>query len=238
MSKPIKQLVQNELVRRFRGVQDLAVVGFTGLDAVTTHAVRGRLLDKGVRMMVVKNSIARQAFKSLGLAKAADMLEGPCAVAYGTDQKVSVVSVVRSLLEVGKDAPQLTVKAALLEGMIFPRDRIDELSKYPTRDEALGQLAAVLLAPGRKLAACLIGPGSKVAAILKTIEEKRKESGEGAPKAEALAVETQAPASQTGAPAPEAKAPAVETQAPAPEAKAPAAQTGIAEATPPTPAKE
>ena len=205
MSKPIKQLVQNELVRRFEGVESLVVVGFTGLDAVTTHTVRGRLLDKGVRMMVVKNSIARQAFKKLGLEKASEMLEGPCAVAFGTDPKVSVVSVVRTLLEIGKDAPHLTVKAALLEGMVFPQDRIDELSKYPTREEALGQLAAVLLAPGRKLAACLIGPGGKVAAILKTIEEKRKEAGEGAPKAET----------------------------PAPEGQTPAPEAGVAEATPP-----
>ena len=41
MSKPIKQLVQNELVRRFEGVESLVVVGFAGLDAVTTHTVRG-----------------------------------------------------------------------------------------------------------------------------------------------------------------------------------------------------
>jgi large subunit ribosomal protein L10 len=196
MSKPIKQLVQNELLRRFEGVQSIAVVGFTGLDAITTHAVRGRLLEKGVRMMVVKNSIARQAFKKLGLEKASEMLDGPCAVAYGTKPDISVVSVVRSLLEIGKDAQKLTVKAALLEGLIFPQDRIEELSKYPTREEAIGQLAALLLAPGRKLAACVIGPGGKVAALLKTIEEKRKEAGEAAPQAESAAPAAAAPAAQ------------------------------------------
>ena len=221
MSKPVKQLVQNELLRRFEGIESLAVVGFTGLDAVTTHTVRGRLLEKGIRMMVVKNSIARQAFKKLGMEKACDMLEGPCAVAFGTDPKIGVVTVVRTLLEIGKEAPHLTVKAALLEGLIFSQDRIDELSKYPTRDEALGQLAAILLAPGRKLAACIIGPGGKVASILKTIEEKRKEAGESAPKAESPAAEA-APAAAAAAPA----------------AEAPAAQTGTAEAAPPAPAKE
>ena len=190
MSRPVKELVRNQLMKRFGGIDSLVVVGFTGLDAVTTHAVRGRLLDKGIRMTVVKNSVARQAFKKLGLEKAAEMLDGPCAVAYSPDPTVGVAEVVRALLDTAKDAPMLTVKAALLEGVIFGKDRIEELSKLPTRDEALGQLAALLLAPGRKLAACLIGPGSKVAAILKTIEEKRKEEETAAaPAPEAPATE-------------------------------------------------
>ncbi len=197
MSKPVKELVRKELVKRFAGVDSLAVVGFTGLDAVTTHTVRGRLLEKGVRLTVVKNSVARQAFKELGLAKAGEMLDGPCAVAYGSDPKVGVVNVVRSLLEIAKETPKLTVKAALLEGEIFGTERIDELSKFPTRDEALSQLVGAILAPGRKLAACLVGPGGKVAAILKTIEEKRKEAGETAPAAAAPAGD--APAAATPA---------------------------------------
>ena len=193
MSKPVKELVRNELMKRLQGIDSLAVVGFTGLDALSTHAVRGRLLEKGIRMTVVKNSVARQAFQKMGLEAASAMLDGPCALAYSPDPKVGVVSVVRTLLDVAKDSPKLTVKAALLEGEVFPTGRIEELSKFPTRDEALSQLAAILLAPGRKLAACLIGPGGKVAAILKTIEENRKKAGEAAPKEEAKVAEAAAP---------------------------------------------
>jgi large subunit ribosomal protein L10 len=213
MSKPVKDMIRSELLKRFAGVDSLAVVGFTGLDAITTHAVRGRLLGKGVRMMVVKNSVARRAFKELGIEKASEMLDGPCAVAYGAEPKVSVVEVVRSLLEISKDAPKLTVKAALLEGQIFGMERIEELSKFPTRDEALSQLASLLLSPGRKLAACLIGPGAKVAALLKTIEDNRKKEADAAPKAETPAAEAAAPAAAAPAPAagenaPPASAPA------------------------------
>jgi large subunit ribosomal protein L10 len=101
------------------------------------------------------------------------------------------------------------VKAAFLEGEIFASDRIEVLSKFPTRDEAIGRVVACILSPGKKLAACIIGPGSKVASILKTIEEK-------APKEEPKPAEAAAPA-----PAPAAQAPA--TAAPAPAAEAPKA---------------
>jgi large subunit ribosomal protein L10 len=149
MSKPVKELVRKELVKRLDGVSSVAVVGFTGIDAITTRTIRGRLRTKSIRMTVVKNAIARQAFKSLGLEVATEMLDGPCALAYGGD---SVVSIVRELLLLSKDTPKLTVKAALLDGEIFGTERIEELSKYPTRTEAIGKIVASLLGPGKILA--------------------------------------------------------------------------------------
>jgi large subunit ribosomal protein L10 len=223
MSKPVKELIKKELLKRFAGVDSLAVVGFTGLDAIATNKIRGRLRKKQINMTVVKNSIAKRAFDDLGIAKASDMLEGPCAVAYGAD---SVVTVVRELLEIGKDSPKLTVKAAFLEGEIFPTERIDELSKFPTRDEAIGRVVACILSPGKKLAACIIGPGSKVASILKTIEEKAPK--EEPKPAEAAPVAAEAPAA--------AAAPAAAVEAPAaPAAEIPASPAAEApKAEPPT----
>ena len=114
MSKPLKELVRKELIRRFQGLTSLAVVGFTGLDGNATNAIRGRLRGKDIHMTVVKNSLARQAFQELGLAAAVDLLDGPCAIAYGQE---SVVTVVRELLEIHREFPKLIVKAAVLEGI-------------------------------------------------------------------------------------------------------------------------
>lgn len=214
MSKPVKELIRNELVKRFEGVTSLAVVGFTGLDAIATHSLRGRLHDKQIRLTVVKNSVARQAFKQLGLDAAGGLLDGPCAVAYGAD---SVVTIVRTLMDVAKEtakgAASLTIKAALLDGQPFAADQIEALSKYPNRDEAIARVVSVVLSGGSKLAACLIGPGGAVASILKTVEEKAKEAAAAAPAPEAA---PEAPA----AAAPEAAAPAAEAPAAAPAAAA------------------
>jgi len=170
MSKPIKELVRKELVSRFDGVKQMAVVGFTGVDAVTNHKIRGRLHAKNIEMTVVKNSLARQAFKAVGLEVAGEMLDGPCAVAYGAD---SVITVVRELLDIKKDVPNLEVKSALLDGDVFGAERIEELSKFPTREEAIAQVVGCVLSAGANLAGCLIGPGGQIASILKTLEEKQ-----------------------------------------------------------------
>ena len=211
MSKPVKELVKKELVRRFEGLDSLAIVGFTGIDAITTHEIRGRLRDKQIRLSVVKNSLARAAFKEIGLPDAKELFDGPCAVAYGTDtENVSVVNVVREVLELGKKTENLTVKAAVLEGEIFGPERVKELSEYPTRDEARSNLVACVLAPGKNLVGCLIGPASTLASLVKAIEEKRESEGEASASAEATADE---PAEEA------AEAPAEEAaeEAPSPE---------------------
>lgn len=207
MSKPVKELIQKELSKRLEGVTSMAVVGFTGIDAITTRILRGKLREKSIRLMVVKNSTARQAFKGLGLAGAEQMLDGPCALAYGAD---GAVTIVRELLALVKEAPKLTVKAALLDGEIYGPDQIQRLSKFPTRVEAIGKLVSGALAPGRILAACLIGPGAKLGSILKTIEDKKKE--------EAAAAPAEAPAAPAAEAAPAEAAPAAPETPAAPEA--------------------
>ncbi|MCJ7545126.1 MAG: 50S ribosomal protein L10 [Phycisphaerae bacterium] len=173
MSKPVKELLRKELTGRLEGVDSLAVVGFSGVDAPMTHMIRKRLRAKNITMRVVKNSVARQAFQSVGLERVADLLDGPCAIAYAPD---GVVGVIRELLELGKDAPTLTVKAAYMEGDVFGAERIAELSKYPTRDEAIALVVSAATGPGRKLAGCLMAPARKLAAVIKVVEDKARAS--------------------------------------------------------------
>jgi large subunit ribosomal protein L10 len=169
MSKPIKKLMRDELVRRFTGVSQLAVVGLAGVDADTANQVRNRLRQKDIHVTVVKNALAKQAFRELGIERAATLLAGPSAIAYGAD---GVVTIVRELLEINQEAPNVTVKAAYMDGQVFGADQIEALSRYPTREEAIAQVLQCLLSPGANVSACLIGPGGQIAAILKAIEDR------------------------------------------------------------------
>jgi ribosomal protein L10 len=170
MSKQVKELIRKDLAHRWEGLQSVAICGFTGLDSEKTYEMRTRLTEKDISFHVVKNSLARQAFSDIGLDLAADLLDGPCAVAFGSD---SVVSVVRELLDIRKGAPALTVKAAVMEGEVFTGEaEVARLSQFPTRDEALSQVIGCVLSAGANLSACLLGPASQLAGILKAIEEK------------------------------------------------------------------
>jgi large subunit ribosomal protein L10 len=176
MSKQVKKLMRQELADRFAEVGSVAICGFTGLDAEATYAMRGRLHEKEIQINVVKNSLARQAFKEAGLDQAAALLDGPCAVAFGAD---SIVTVVRELLDIKKKSPALEIKSAILEGEVFQGpEEVKRLSEFPTKDEAIGQVVQCALSAGANLAGCLVGPAGQIAGILKAIEEK--EGGEEA----------------------------------------------------------
>ena len=213
MSKPIKQLIRSELTSRLDGVASVAVVDLTGIDAITTNQIRSRLTEKDIRLNVVKNALAKQAFKEVGLEVACGLLDGPCALAWGAD---SIVDVVRELRDISKEVKELGLKGALLDGDVFEAARMAELANYPTREEAIGQILQAACSPGADLASCLIAPGGAIASLLKTIEENAECDAE--PAAEAPAEEPvaeEAPAAEEP-PAEEAAA----EEAPAEDAEA------------------
>ena len=166
MSKPVKSLLRKELSRRLDGVVSLAVLSLTGVDGVTANQLRRKLRDENIRLMVVKNSIARWVFKEKGFEQGCSLIDGPCALAWGSD---SVVNVVRALLDQAKEIPSLQIKGALFEGEIFGPDRVENLAKYPTRSEALATVAMLIRSAGANLAGSLIGPAGRLAGAIKQI---------------------------------------------------------------------
>ncbi|MFW6154535.1 MAG: 50S ribosomal protein L10 [Planctomycetota bacterium] len=178
MSKPVKSLLRKEFGRRLEGVTDMAVVSVIGIDGNTNNRLRGELLDKGIHVMVVKNAMARQAFNDLGIGAVGELLDGPCAVAYGAD---SVVDVVREIVGRAREIPELSVKGAYMDGELYAGpERVEQLSKFPTRGEALGKLAGAARGPGAKIAGALIGPGGVIAGVLKALEERGETAGQAA----------------------------------------------------------
>ncbi|NQU74896.1 MAG: 50S ribosomal protein L10 [Planctomycetes bacterium] len=170
MSKPVKNLLKKAFIKRLEGVGDLAVVSVVGIDGNTNNRLRGELKEKQIRLTVIRNAMARQAFEEIGLSGLAALLEGPCALAYGGE---GVVEVVREIFGRAKTVPQLAVKGACMDGEVFGSERVVELSKYPTRIEALGILSRILTTPGANLLGAVTGPGRILAGILKSIEENK-----------------------------------------------------------------
>ena len=175
MSKPVKAMLRSELVGRLQGVESLAVLSLMGVSGVDNNRLRRQLREKDIRLTVVKNSVARQALDEVGLSDVGGLIDGPCALVTGGD---NVVVVVRELLEFGKDIPTMAVKGALMESEIFGPERVEELSKFPTREEALANLAGQIKGAGGRLVATLLGAGARLAGIIKAVEERAEKTQE------------------------------------------------------------
>lgn len=172
MSKPVKALLRKELAGRLRGLDSLVVLSLSGVGGVDNNKLRSELRAKDIQVAVVKNAIARQALDDVGLSSVSVLLDGPSAFVMGGE---GVVSTVRQLLDKIKELPTMEVRGALMEGEIFGPDRVVELSNYPTRDEALGNIAGLAMSVGSRLAGAFIGPGGRIGGAIKAMADR----GEG-----------------------------------------------------------
>jgi len=85
MSKYVKDLLTKDLAGRLDGVEECVVADVIGMDAIATSDLRKRLRSKGIRLMVVKNSLARRAFEGKPLAPAFEGIDGTAAIMWGLD---------------------------------------------------------------------------------------------------------------------------------------------------------
>lgn len=192
MSKFVKNLITRDVAEQFKEVDAVGVINPRGINATKNNQIRRRLHEKGVQVTVVKNSLAKRALAAGKLKGFEQLLEGPCALVYG---KVSISQVARALMAEKKADDKLELRGIFFDGEIFAGAKgVEKVSKFPTREEAVGQLVAAILGPGKKLAGALKGPGGKLGGILKTIEEKAPKVEEAAPAAEAAPVAEAAPA--------------------------------------------
>jgi large subunit ribosomal protein L10 len=118
----------------------------------------------------MQNSLAKKAFAGTPLEPLNKLLTGPSALAYGGQ---SVVEVAREIIALITTMPEVELKGAVLDGQLFEgKAGVTELSKFPTKDEAIAQVVTLVVSPARKLMAQVKGPGSTLAGIIKAIEEK------------------------------------------------------------------
>ncbi|HEV2296512.1 MAG TPA: 50S ribosomal protein L10 [Tepidisphaeraceae bacterium] len=177
MSKFVKGLVQKEIAQRLSDVDAVAVINPRGIDAVKNNLIRRRLRAKGVRMTVVKNTLAKRAAGDGKLKGFDALLEGPSAVIYG---EASIATIARLVLDEKRNDDKIELRGVFFDGEVYVGDAgVEQVSKLPTREEAIGQVVALILAPGAKLAGTLKGQGGKVAALIKAIEERAEKAGGG-----------------------------------------------------------
>jgi len=179
MSKYVKDLITRELSDRFKDVDGVAVINPRGINANKNNAIRRTLHNKQLKMTVVRNTLARRAVPEGSKLKGFDkLLDGPSAVVYG---KQSIATIARTLLDLKKADDTLELRGVFFDGEVYAdKAGVEQVSKLPTREEAIGLLVAAILGPGKKLAGALKGPGGKLGGILKAIEDKAKDKEGGA----------------------------------------------------------
>ncbi len=182
MSKLVKDLLTQQLKRELDGVQDLLLVNVIGLSANRTSTLRRTLRDKNIKLLVVKNSLARRATEGTQLAPAFEGSDGTLAMVWGATDIVALAKAVVKLAG-EKEYEAFRAKGGVMGGAKLAADEVDRISKWPTREEQISILVGQLLSPGARLASQLTASGGGLASQIKQLGDKEETTEEAAPAA-------------------------------------------------------
>jgi large subunit ribosomal protein L10 len=174
MSKYVKDLITKELKRRLDGIDDALLVNVIGMPNEQNVVLRRKLREKKINLLVVKNSLARRATEGSALAPAFEGAEGTMAVLWGGDDIVSLAKEVVRLSE-QKEFQPFAPRGGVMDGQRLTAADVQQVSKWPSRQEQLSILVGQFLNPGAALSAQLLAAGAKLASQIKKQGEEGSE---------------------------------------------------------------
>ena len=170
MGKELKKLIVDELTRRTREIDRCVLLNFRGLSADRAADVRARLRQDGISLKVVRNSLMARALANVGLDALGAVLDGPCALADGADDVISLSRVVTRLVNT---TDGLTVLAGYGEGKVLSADDVRRLATVPSRPELVAHFLWASRAPVAAFAGTLSRLATRFTGLLDAVRRSR-----------------------------------------------------------------
>ncbi len=182
-----KQAYVSALAEKLSGAVAGVIVDYSGITVADDTVLRRQLREAGVDYAVVKNTMLKRAAEAANLNGLDDVLNGTTALALSDDY----VAAAKILCKYAEDNKNFTVKAGFMDGEVIGADKVNELSKLPSKEGLLSMLLSVLNGPIRGLAVALNAIAEKEPAA-----EEAAPAEEAAAPVEAAPVEEAAPAAE------------------------------------------
>jgi large subunit ribosomal protein L10 len=161
----------DELEQEFRGAQGVYITNNHKIKVEAVTRLRSELRKKGVRYFVVKNTLAKEACKRVGITDLDPFFKGPTAIAFSPLDSTAPAKTLRDFRKELKDL--LEVKAAYVDGTFFSGAQADKLADLPSREVLMAQLLGVMQAPVGNMAGVLNGILSKFVGTLEAVKDKK-----------------------------------------------------------------
>ncbi len=151
MSKALELKKQTvaEIAEKLKDSKSTILVDYRGLDVSEVTELRSQLREANVDFKVYKNTLTRRAAQEAGFEGLDEVLTGPTAVAFSTEDVVAPAKVLNNF---AKDHENLEIKGGIIEGNVASLEQIKELADLPSYEGLLSMLLSVLQAPVRNFA--------------------------------------------------------------------------------------
>lgn len=166
-----KQAIVAEVSTLAQDAVLIIAADYRGLTVTEMTDLRRKARDAGMVTRVVRNTLARRALEGTDYACLLEALVGPIVLMFTQEDPGVAARVVKDF---AKGNEKLEVKALAMGDKFMTSDQLQVVASLPTRDEALGQLCGVLMAPMTKLVRTLAEPHSQLVRVLAAYGDKKQ----------------------------------------------------------------
>lgn len=177
MTREEKQTWVAEVRDRLSRTEAIFLTDFTGLNVTAMTALRREIRKANGEFLVVKNRLLRRAMAESDMPDISTYLTGPTGVVFSDDSVVGAARVVVDFAKENDDKP--VFKVGVLEASVLDPEDILQVSRLPSREELLSQVAGALGGPMSAFAAALSGKTREMAGLIDALRETMESRGSG-----------------------------------------------------------
>lgn len=168
-----KQAVLTEITENLKGASALYIANYSGMSVADVNELRGAFRKGDIRFKVYKNKLMKIAMEEIGgYEDIIPSLVEQNAFAFVDEELSAPAKVLKDFI---KDKNKPKFKAALVDGDFYAEDKLDTLASMKSKNEIIGDILGLLMAPISNVVGALNAQGSTLAGAVQTIAEKGEE---------------------------------------------------------------
>lgn len=143
-----KTQVVDEMCAQVNAALSVVLADYKGLTVAQVTELRKEARRQNVQLRVIRNTLAKRAFKGGAHNCLCESLTGPTLMALSREE---LGLPARVLSDFSKDNSDLKIRALSVDGVFREASEASWVAKLPTREAALAQLMGIMMAPLQKL---------------------------------------------------------------------------------------
>ena len=151
----------------------LVIADARGVTVGAMDTLRKQARENGVKLQVVRNTLAKRAMEGTSFECVNDALVGPSIFGFSMEDPGAAA---RLFKDFAKEQAKFNVKAVSIGGQLLDASQLEAVASLPTLHEALGQLASVIIAPVTKLVRTFNEVPTKVTRAVAAVRDQKQDA--------------------------------------------------------------